>query len=91
MIEKVEKMLISNTNNITPELDTTDVEDTSDDESCGNSCATCSMTSTCNKVNEAPQVATNPGAIRVCPECGKEVEHEGGCVVCRNCGYSKCG
>jgi ribonucleoside-diphosphate reductase alpha chain len=28
---------------------------------------------------------------KVCPECGKEVEHEGGCVICRNCGYSKCG
>jgi len=27
----------------------------------------------------------------ICPECGKSVEHEGGCVVCRNCGYSKCG
>lgn len=26
-----------------------------------------------------------------CPECGSKVEHEGGCVVCRNCGYSKCG
>lgn len=26
-----------------------------------------------------------------CPECGKAVEHEGGCMVCRNCGYSKCG
>jgi len=25
-----------------------------------------------------------------CPECGTDVEHEGGCVVCRNCGYSKC-
>ena len=28
---------------------------------------------------------------RFCPECGSKVEHEGGCVVCRNCGYSKCG
>jgi len=27
----------------------------------------------------------------VCPECGKLVEHEGGCVICRNCGFSKCG
>lgn len=27
----------------------------------------------------------------VCPDCGQELEHEGGCVVCRNCGYSKCG
>ncbi len=26
-----------------------------------------------------------------CPECGKAVEHEGGCVVCRHCGFSKCG
>ena len=29
--------------------------------------------------------------IKTCPECGSGVEHEGGCVVCRNCGYSKCG
>ena len=26
-----------------------------------------------------------------CPECGSELEHEGGCTVCRSCGYSKCG
>jgi ribonucleoside-diphosphate reductase alpha chain len=26
-----------------------------------------------------------------CPECGKPVEHEGGCVICRCCGFSKCG
>ncbi|MDD4494477.1 MAG: vitamin B12-dependent ribonucleotide reductase [Eubacteriales bacterium] len=26
-----------------------------------------------------------------CPECGTPVEHESGCVICRNCGYSKCG
>ncbi|MGI5850057.1 MAG: vitamin B12-dependent ribonucleotide reductase, partial [Christensenellales bacterium] len=26
-----------------------------------------------------------------CPECASELEHEGGCVVCRSCGYSKCG
>lgn len=29
--------------------------------------------------------------FKFCPECGAPVEHEGGCVVCRNCGYSKCG
>ncbi len=28
---------------------------------------------------------------RLCPECGKSIEHEGGCVICRHCGYSKCG
>ncbi|ACL70965.1 ribonucleoside-diphosphate reductase, adenosylcobalamin-dependent [Halothermothrix orenii H 168] len=26
-----------------------------------------------------------------CPECGYKLEHEGGCTVCRNCGFSKCG
>lgn len=26
-----------------------------------------------------------------CPECGDKIEHEGGCLVCRSCGYSKCG
>ncbi|MEI8354995.1 MAG: vitamin B12-dependent ribonucleotide reductase [Deltaproteobacteria bacterium] len=25
-----------------------------------------------------------------CPECGGVVEHEGGCSVCRVCGYSEC-
>jgi len=25
-----------------------------------------------------------------CPDCGGVVEHEGGCVVCRVCGFSKC-
>lgn len=28
---------------------------------------------------------------KFCPECGSPLEHEGGCVTCRNCGYSKCG
>ncbi|NLG38132.1 MAG: vitamin B12-dependent ribonucleotide reductase [Clostridiales bacterium] len=26
-----------------------------------------------------------------CPECGGKLEYEGGCAVCRSCGYSKCG
>lgn len=25
-----------------------------------------------------------------CPECGGQVEHEGGCSVCHSCGYSEC-
>lgn len=25
-----------------------------------------------------------------CPECGVEMINEGGCVTCKNCGYSKC-
>lgn len=33
-----------------------------------------------------PETASSP-----CPECGAQMEHEGGCVICRACGYSKCG
>jgi ribonucleoside-diphosphate reductase alpha chain len=29
--------------------------------------------------------------FRFCPECATELEHDGGCVFCRNCGFSKCG
>jgi len=36
-----------------------------------------------------PDTSTYNNAV--CPECGHELEHEGGCVVCRNCGWSKCG
>jgi len=44
--------------------------------------------------NEKPQIDnkvepyTNGSA---CPECGHELEHEGGCSTCRNCGWSHCG
>ena len=34
---------------------------------------------------------TDAGEIHVCPECGGKVEHEGGCVICRGCGFSRCG
>lgn len=33
-------------------------------------------------------LATDDG--KGCPECGATMEHEGGCVSCRSCGYSKC-
>lgn len=25
-----------------------------------------------------------------CPDCGHELTREGGCIICKNCGYSKC-
>ena len=25
-----------------------------------------------------------------CPECGEPLAFEGGCIICHNCGYSKC-
>ncbi len=41
-----------------------------------------------------PKEEVSPAEAKLakfCPECGSKLEHEGGCVVCRNCGYSKCG
>lgn len=37
-----------------------------------------------------PYIPATANAIHHCPECGGPVEHEGGCVICRNCGFSKC-
>ena len=39
-------------------------------------------------VKIADPLDTNMGA---CPDCGAVLEHESGCVVCRLCGFSKCG
>ncbi len=56
-----------------------------------------SVIESCKASKKAPTAASaahdipaSASKIRVCPECGAAVEHEGGCVVCRDCGYSKC-
>lgn len=36
------------------------------------------------------QVKTSTIAKNPCPECGEPLVYEGGCVSCKNCGYSKC-
>lgn len=53
---------------------------------CVSDCAVCTMRDFCNNPDRK-----EVGIGKYCPDCGKLVEHEGGCVVCRNCGYSKCG
>jgi ribonucleoside-diphosphate reductase alpha chain len=37
-------------------------------------------------------VTSGPRSVMICPEegCGGIMEPEGGCYVCRSCGYSKC-
>lgn len=42
---------------------------------------------------ESPKTATadlNSFKESACPECGEPIVHEGGCDICKNCGWSKC-
>ncbi|MFA6808271.1 MAG: vitamin B12-dependent ribonucleotide reductase [Eubacteriales bacterium] len=38
-----------------------------------------------------PEIDHDEDEKGICPECGRLVEHESGCIVCRYCGFSKCG
>ncbi len=42
------------------------------------------------EIKPTPEVKDEEGGS-YCPDCGGSLEHESGCVICRNCGYSKCG
>ena len=38
------------------------------------------------------EVSSKTQGYSKCPECGEmSLVHEGGCMSCRKCGYSKCG
>jgi ribonucleoside-diphosphate reductase alpha chain len=42
---------------------------------------------------KAAKISSNYGEniSGFCPDCGGSLEHESGCAVCRECGFSKCG
>lgn len=60
----------------------------------GRSCPTAIL----NAIKEAQDEINNKNVILTkeeennskCPECGETVQFSGGCVICPNCGYSKC-
>lgn len=62
--------------------------------SCIGNCSLCASPCHAATVEESKtgyNAFLNPNSnIKNCPECGSTIQHEGGCVICRNCGYSKC-
>lgn len=51
-------------------------------------------TETTLTVEEIDDLIPVPKANKVqiaCPECGNSITHQDGCVICPNCGFSKCG
>ena len=54
-------------------------------------CATqCHAAASADDIAAASTLPSSNSQMKNCPECGSAIQHEGGCVICRNCGYSKC-
>ncbi|HYF81722.1 MAG TPA: ribonucleotide reductase N-terminal alpha domain-containing protein [Clostridia bacterium] len=54
-------------------------------------CATqCQASATAEDELSYSAFQSSNNKLKNCPECGSPIQHEGGCVICRNCGYSKC-
>lgn len=54
-------------------------------------CEACQKAAASTKHVEPVSIDQVPVQTAICPECGEVLEHEGGCNICRACGYSKCG
>ena len=42
------------------------------------------------KPTDEKKLVEKPTNLECCPECGEPIIHDGGCVQCTNCGWSKC-
>lgn len=42
------------------------------------------------KPTDEKKIVEKPTNQECCPECGEPIIHDGGCVQCTNCGWSKC-
>jgi len=102
VLEKVARLQLHNNGNNgfnSLDIEREDIAET-EKHACISNCSLCSLKDVCKRPSrenggiylgkkELPVLEENKTSL--CPECGAKVEHEGGCVVCRACGYSKCG
>jgi ribonucleoside-diphosphate reductase alpha chain len=96
LIEKVAKIQSSKEEEaiaeiVTPEyslLQTPTARYIPDSADCEADCSVCTMKVDCSNPSKNLEYEDLTDG---CPECGKPVEHEGGCIICRHCGFSKCG
>lgn len=46
----------------------------------------------CDDVEDTKNTKTNTRSNKnsMCPECGSKLQQEGGCNICKNCGWTKC-
>lgn len=59
--------------------------------SCIGNCSLCAAPCQASAaVDDSQEAYSSDKNMKFCPECGNTIQHEGGCVICRNCGYSKC-
>lgn len=42
------------------------------------------------KPNQPMKTETKPTKENACPDCGEKMIAEGGCIICKHCGFSKC-
>lgn len=43
-----------------------------------------------SKENKTDEIKLETHSTQKCPECGEPITHEGGCNICKSCGWSKC-
>ena len=98
LIEKVYKLQNGNSEKHEPAFEGKEVRTVNAPRptaKCDSQCVDCTLQDVCMNPNRAEDENFGDQVDGLfaanCPECGKQVEHEGGCVICRHCGYSKCG
>jgi len=92
LIEKVAKLQNGNNEESTKEIVGINEHQNSPRPTakCATECSECTLKDVCMNPERDDSLEEILSIVE-CPECGSGVEHEGGCVICKNCGFSKCG